>query len=84
MPYQYCPACRLTVHAADGVAAGGPCPRCGDALAEEPRPLIGSPPTGLDPEAVRVLLHRFGGRFQPGPPARARSGRFSGGSRRAA
>jgi hypothetical protein len=84
VPYQYCPTCRLTVHAADGQAGAGPCPRCGDVLAEEPRALLGSPPTGLDPEAVRMLLAQRGGRFQRRPPARGRGGRPSHGTRRAA
>jgi hypothetical protein len=84
VPYQYCPTCRLTVHAADDAASRGPCPRCGDVLAEDPRPLLGSPPTGVDPEAVRMLLAERGGRFQRRLPGRGRGGRFSPGTRRAA
>jgi hypothetical protein len=64
VPHQYCPTCRLTVHAVDAVVSTGPCPRCGDQLADQPRELLASPPTGLDPEAVRMLLAQRGGRFQ--------------------
>jgi hypothetical protein len=76
MPYQHCPACRLTVHVADGEARGEPCPRCGEALADEPRSLFAVPPVrsrrfgraespaGLTPEAVRTVLARRGGRWR--------------------
>lgn len=79
MPYQHCPRCRLTVHVADGEAAGGPCPRCGEPLADEPRSLFAVPPVrsrrfsrgavpaGLTPEAVRTVLARRGGRWRRDP-----------------
>jgi hypothetical protein len=60
MPYQHCPSCRLTVHLDDEVVRDGPCPRCGERLADEPRRLFA--PT-LDPEAVRLVLQTRGGRF---------------------
>jgi hypothetical protein len=69
MRYQHCPACRLTVHLNDGDAGGRPCPRCGEALADEPRSLFaGAPPaprfarSTLRPEAVRSVLALRGGR----------------------
>ena len=84
MPYQFCPTCRLTVHAADAAVGPGHCPRCGDLLAAESRPVAGSPPTGLDPEAVRMLLAQRGGRFKRRPPLRDTPRRSSPGSPRAA
>jgi hypothetical protein len=75
MPYQHCPRCRLTVHLADGEPEGGPCPRCGETLAGEPRSLFAVPPVrarrsartpsaALTPEAVRTVLARRGGRWR--------------------
>jgi hypothetical protein len=77
MPYQHCPDCRLTVHVADGDPGGGPCPRCGATLADEPRSLFAVPPVrsrrfgrtvpaGPTPEAVRTVLARRGGRWRRG------------------
>jgi hypothetical protein len=77
MPYQHCPSCRLTVHIADGEARGGPCPRCGEPLADEPRSLFAAvppvrsrrfgragAPAGPTPEAVRTAMARRGGRWR--------------------
>ena len=65
MPYQHCPDCRLTVHLDDEVVRDGPCPRCGARLADEPRRLFatGTERPTLDPEAVRTVMQRSGGRF---------------------
>jgi hypothetical protein len=69
MPYQHCPSCRLTVHIADRDAAGDPCPRCGTALADEPRSLFAVPRT----PSPALLAARRGGRHghsrahRPGP-----------------
>lgn len=64
MPYQHCPTCRLTVSGQTVKDAGAPCPRCGEALASRPRRLFASTaPSGLDPEAVRLMLATRGGRF---------------------
>jgi len=64
MPYQHCPDCRLTVHLDDEILSGGPCPRCGATLQDEPRRLFGDTAArSVDPEAVRSLLNRSGGRF---------------------
>jgi uncharacterized paraquat-inducible protein A len=63
MPYQHCPSCRLTVHLDDEVVRDGPCPRCGDRLADEPRSLFATASSELDPEAVRLMLSAYGGRF---------------------
>jgi predicted RNA-binding Zn-ribbon protein involved in translation (DUF1610 family) len=62
MPYQHCPSCRLTVHLDAEIVRDGPCPRCGDQLADEPRRLFSTRPA-VDPEAVRAMLQRRGGRF---------------------
>lgn len=62
MPYQHCPSCRLTVRLGGEIVRDGPCPRCGDRLADEPRRLFSTPPA-LDPEAVRAALQTRGGRF---------------------
>lgn len=76
MPYQHCPACRLTVHLDDEVVRGDPCPRCGATLADEPRRLFTDvAPRTPDTEAVRLLIHRTGGRFSRRSP---RLGRFPG------
>jgi hypothetical protein len=76
MPYQHCPHCRLTVHLEDDEPVGGPCPRCGELLADKPRSLFAAPPvrsrrfarapvpTGPTPEAVRTVLARRGGRWR--------------------
>jgi hypothetical protein len=62
MRYQHCPDCRLTVHLDAGEPGGGPCPRCGARLADEPRSLFeqASPArfgrSQLRPEAVRRLM----------------------------
>jgi hypothetical protein len=65
MSYQHCPSCRLTVHLEDDVLRDGPCPRCGERLADEPGRLFGGgAPTGrLAPEVVQALLQSSGGRF---------------------
>jgi hypothetical protein len=63
MPYQHCPNCRLTVHLDAEVVRNGPCPRCGERLADEPRRLFSTLPTP-DPEAVRAMLQRRGGRLR--------------------
>jgi hypothetical protein len=73
MPHQHCPTCKLTVHLADGGARGGPCPRCGAALADEPPRVLGVPAPALDPETVRGVLARRGGRLQRTAPARRRA-----------
>jgi hypothetical protein len=71
MPYQHCPACRLTVHLDDEVVPGGPCPRCGAALADEPRRLFADAvPRAVDANAVRLMMHRTGGRFSRRVPDR--------------
>lgn len=80
MPYQHCPACRLTVHLADGEPHGGPCPRCGETLADQPRSLFAVPPVrsrrfargqapapGPTTEAVRTAMARRGGRWRRDP-----------------
>jgi hypothetical protein len=54
-----CPACGLTVT----TDAHAVCPHCGESLA---RPL-----PRLDPEAVRLALHKTGGRFRRPPSLRA-------------
>jgi hypothetical protein len=75
MAYQHCTNCRLTVHVAEGEVLDGPCPRCGQPLADEPRSLFAVPPVrsrrfdrspaaGLTPEAVRGVLARRGGRWR--------------------
>jgi hypothetical protein len=73
MPYQHCPACRLTVHLPPAAAAaGGSCPRCGAELRDEPRSLFARP----DDEAAAALArsdHQAAaptGRFarRPTPP----------------
>jgi len=76
MPYQHCPQCRLTVHLEDGEATGGPCPRCGATLADEPRSLFGEaalrrfarPASNLTPAAVRDVMAVRGGRFRRAAP----------------
>lgn len=62
MPYQHCPDCRLTVHLAVGEDRGGPCPRCGAELADEPRSLFSRAPSGLTADAVRTMMAVRGGR----------------------
>ena len=84
MSYQSCPTCRLTVRAAQGADGSAHCSRCGEVLAAGSRPVAGSPPTGLDPEAVRMLLAQRGGRFKRRPPLRSGPERPSPGSPRAA
>ena len=74
MPYQHCQRCRLSVHLDDEVVRDGPCPRCGAALADEPRRLFADvPPRNLDPTTVRTVLQRSGGRFSRRAPDRSRS-----------
>jgi hypothetical protein len=67
MPYLHCPGCRITVHLAAGEDPG-PCPRCGETLAETPRSLFTRRTSGLTPDAVRSVLAVRGGRFRPGRP----------------
>jgi hypothetical protein len=72
MPYQHCPACRLTVHVAADVDEGAPCPRCGAGLADQPRSLFVRPAEGrfahrptpprISSAAVRDALAVRGGR----------------------
>ena len=65
MPYQHCPSCRMTVHLDEEDPTGGPCPRCGTVMTDEPRPLFAAPvpgrrftrtPSTLKPDAVRRLM----------------------------
>jgi hypothetical protein len=67
LPETPCPSCGLTVT----TDAHAVCPRCGEPLA---RPL-----PRLDPEAVRVALHKTGGRFRR--PGGLRAGRARGDAR---
>jgi hypothetical protein len=72
MPYQHCPSCRLTVHVPADTDDGGPCPRCGAELADEPRSLFAHPaeagrftrptPPRISSAAVRDALAVRGGR----------------------
>jgi hypothetical protein len=68
MPEQHCPDCRLTIPLAAGEARGGPCPRCGAPLADEPRPLFRRLRPALSPDAVRREMAARGGRFGRGHP----------------
>jgi uncharacterized paraquat-inducible protein A len=67
MTYQHCPDCRLTVHLAIGEDRGGPCPRCGAELADEPRSLFTRPASALSADAVRTVMAVRGGRFRRSP-----------------
>jgi uncharacterized paraquat-inducible protein A len=67
MPYQHCPDCRLTVHLAIGEDRGGPCPRCGGTLSDEPRSLFARPVSALSADAVRTVMAVRGGRFRRSP-----------------
>jgi hypothetical protein len=67
MPQTPCPICGSTAT----TDAHAVCPRCGE-------PLARTLPT-LDPEAVRLALHKTGGRFRRPPGLRA--GRARGGAR---
>ena len=68
MPYQHCQDCRLTVHLAIGEDRGGPCPRCGGTLSDEPRPLFARrTASSLTADAVRDVMAVRGGRFRRTP-----------------